>query len=320
MAGARRSSKDPLAGALRALEDAGFKGAAIPVSRLDEMRSDYADLLDRGALSGRFYKEITSRYTLEWDFDTAPRLETARSAIITAAQQPKICLEFHSRGKKYYGIIPPTYVRDTDGAVREAISAHLAAHGYRIWDALLPGKLFAVRTGLARYGRNNIAYIKGWGSYFRLRAFFSDAPCSADVWRKPRALELCSRCKACMTNCPTKAIREEAFLIDGEKCLTFLNESAEGFPDWVDPAWHNCVIGCMLCQDVCPANKDHKNWLMPGAEFSDEETDLLLAAVAQEELPAATRDKLEKVAMLDSYEVLRRNLSSLIEKEKGVDK
>ena len=49
-----------------------------------------------------------------------------------------------------------------------------------------------------------------------------------------------------MNKCPTKAIRQDRFLISAEQCLTFFNEKPDDFPEWVNPVWHNCLIGCMI--------------------------------------------------------------------------
>lgn len=299
------------------LHHAGFKGRVVSTNHLPELESDFARLLETGDLNKDFYDEIVSRYGLDWDFKPPSKLPTASSIIITAAQQPKISLEFHHDGESYYGIIPPTYVYNTDAAVLKVISKYLDEHEYRVCDARVPAKLLAVRSGLARYGRNNITYIDGWGSYFRLRAYFSDAPCMEEHWQEWRAMELCNKCTACVKKCPTSAIGEGRFLVDAGKCLTFFNEGEKGFPEWIDPTWHNCLIGCMICQDVCPANKDHTSWLMPGAEFSDEETIMILEGVSRDDLPAQTREKLQKVYMLDSYELLKRNLKVLIDRVKG---
>ncbi|MDH4211954.1 MAG: FeS-binding protein [candidate division WOR-3 bacterium] len=297
------------------LHQAGFKNSVISTDHLPELQSEYGRLLDDGDLDRDFYDEIVRRYGLNWDFEPPGKLPKARSIIITAAQQPKISMEFQYKGRKFYGIIPPTYVYDTDATVLGVISAYLNDHKYKVCDALLPTKMIAVRSGLARYGRNNITYIDGWGSYYRLKAYFSDMPCDVDSWQESVAMEQCRKCTACVTKCPTSAIGKDRFLIDAGKCLTFFNEGVEEFPKWIDPAWHNCLIGCMICQDVCPANKEHVSWLMPGAEFSGEETNMILKGVSQDNLPAQTREKLQKVSMLDSYPLLKRNLRALAERE-----
>jgi epoxyqueuosine reductase len=296
------------------LADADFKSAFVATEHLPELRHDFEKLLAEKTLNRGFYDEIVSRYGLCWHFELPVSFRTARSVIITAVPQPKTSLQFELHGKKYFSIVPPTYVHDTDKVALDIMSPLLAKHGYEIHDALLPSKLLAVRSGLARYGRNNISYIEEWGSYYRLRAFFSDMPCPQDNWREPVALELCSKCTACIKKCPTEAISADRFLVNAGKCLTFFNEKEDAFPDWLDPAWHNCLIGCMICQDVCPANKDHTAWIMPGGDFSERETGMILDGVSKDKLPANTAQKLQNVCMLESYELLQRNLGVLIDK------
>lgn len=296
------------------LAKADFKIAFVSTGRLPELRQDLDRLLAQKELDRTFYDEIVSRYGLHWQFGPTADFPEGRSIIITAAPQPKTSVEFRFAGTKYYAIIPPTYLYDTDQEIVDLISPILKEHGYHMSSVLLPAKLLAVRSGLAKYGRNNITYINGWGSYHRLRAFLSDMPCSDDNWREPVALEMCSTCKACINKCPTRAIRSDRFLVDAGRCLTYFNEGSEDFPGWIEAGWHNCLIGCMICQDVCPANKEHTAWIMPGGDFSEEETKMILDGVLRDRLPVTTAEKLRKVGMLEDYKLLQRNLSVLIER------
>ena len=304
-----------LADLQKQLLDADFKSTVVSTERLPDLQNGFEKLLEDKSLDKAFYDEIVERYGLEWHFDLPSDFPEAKSIILTAAPQPKVSLEFALSGNKHYAIIPPTYIHDTDQEVRDIIAAYLQKHGYEISNARLPTKLLAVRSGLAKYGRNNIAYIDGWGSYFRLRAFFSDIPCTNDHWQEPEALELCSKCTACVKKCPTHAISTDRFLVNAGKCLTFFNEASYDFPEWIAPEWHNCLIGCMICQDVCPANREHTAWIMPGGEFSEEETEMILQGVSKDKLPTQTSKKLEKVAMLDDFELLQRNLRVLLKKK-----
>jgi epoxyqueuosine reductase len=178
----------------------------------------------------------------------------------------------------------------------------------------LPEKLLAVRGGLAQYGKNNITYVNGSGSFHRPVVFVSDFPCEADNWREPTAMGKCEKCSACMQACPTAAIGSDRFLMHAERCLTFLNERSKEFPEWLSPAWHNSLVGCMICQKVCPANKDVLKWTESGVTFDNAETDLILNGVSEERLPRKTFEKLKKQGMMVYYDVLGRNLRVLMEK------
>ena len=294
------------------LINAGFKSSIVSIQHLSDLQCDLENLLEKGILDRDFYDEIISPYDSPFNFESPADFPTAKSIIITAALHPKVSVKFKLSDKTYCAIIPPTYLHDTDEEASNIISLHLGNYGYKICDAILPKKLLAVHSGLASYGRNNLAYINDWGSFFRLKAFFSDIPCVADNWQEVKVMEYCNKCTACMNKCPTGAIREDRFLINAEKCLTFLNEKIDDFPKWIDPAWHNSLIGCMKCQDVCPANKDYTNWIVPGREFLEEETLMILKGVSKDKLPLETIEKLKRLYLFDDYNLLPRNLGVLI--------
>ena len=124
----------------------------------------------------------------------------------------------------------------------------------------------------------------------------------------------CENCSACRRNCPSGAISAERFLLYAERCITYHNEhpSDVPFPAWLDPSWHNCLLGCMYCQNVCPQNRDFWSWVEEGAEFSEKETGLFLQGVPLEQLPAATAEKLEWLELTEYADVLPRNLRALL--------
>jgi epoxyqueuosine reductase len=216
--------------------------------------------------------------------------------------------------KSYPVVIPPTYYSAIDNDVADRLKANLEPQGYRLQKVRLPEKLLAVRSGLAQYGKNNITYVKGMGSFQRPVVFISDHPCADDSWGKAAVLEHCENCSACRKACPTNAMDQDRFQLYAERCLTFHNESTAAFPQWLSPSWHNSLVGCMICQKVCPANKDVVKWIETGVTFDNEETDLILNGVSREQLLPKTFEKLKGLDILRYYDVLARNLKALIEK------
>ena len=180
--------------------------------------------------------------------------------------------------------------------------------------AEVPKKLLAVRSGLAAYGRNNITYVSGMGSFHRLVAFISDLPCNRDEWRAPRVMERCSRCGACLRNCPTGAISDDRFLLHVERCISLHNEEPARvpFPEWIDPSWHNSLVGCMLCQKVCPQNKELVNWVKDGPQFSEQETAPVLQGIPLDRLPDETAAKWKNLSLDEGYDIYPRNLRALL--------
>jgi epoxyqueuosine reductase len=165
---------------------------------------------------------------------------------------------------------------------------------------------------MAKYGKNNIAYVEDLGSFVRLRAFLSDMPAGSIDWLEPRVMKECDSCKACLKVCPTRAIVSDRFLIHAERCITFLNEWPGEFPEWVDPAWHNSLVGCMKCQLVCPVNKRFVSWVKEGEGFTEAETELVLNGVPLDHIPPDTVDKLNRCYMLEYLDVMPRNLRALM--------
>lgn len=296
------------------LEEAGFRISLIAVERIAEVRDYFAGLLKTGELKRTFH----DGYLCGFDSGPPEDFPAARSVIVAAARQPKVRVRFNHSGHTRSYVIPPTYDSSIDKRVLDAIRSSLDGHGLEARKARLPWKSLAVRSGLASYGRNNITYVEGWGSYFRLAGFYSDLPCEADDWKEPEAMKVCERCTACLEACPSGAIGGDRFLLQAERCITLYNEETPEFPGWIDRAWHNSLVGCMICQDVCPANRANVDWLEGDVEFSEAETGLLLEARPLDRLPAEVARKLEAADLLVAYEVLPRNLRALLEATRGI--
>ncbi len=296
----------------RLMRKDGFPAAVFSADRLQELRVNFLKPVKDGVMDPAFYDEIVGRYDLMWEFDPPTDKAPIKSIILVAGPQSKVRVVFQHAGSSFGVILPPTYPHDTDLQVVEKLSAYLLQSGYRAEHAILPEKLLAVRSSLARYGKNNISYIEGLGSFFRPRVFFSDLPCDSDDWQEVRMMDHCNECNACVRHCPTGAIAENRFLIHGERCLTYFNEGEACFPDWIETSWHNSLIGCMVCQDVCPANKDCREWIIEGECFSEEETVLILEGVPREQIPSQTAIKLKKLNLLEHYGLLKRNLRAVI--------
>jgi epoxyqueuosine reductase len=293
---------------LSRLIERGYRCSIVSVQRLDDLKQEIESRRNQGLLDQRVYRE----YFTSFSYYPPECLTGAESLIIVATPQPQIQVMFHWNGKSHPLIIPPTYLHYSDGMVKDLLADTLEPKGYHIASSLLPVKLLSARSGLCFYGKNNICYVPGMGSFHRLKAFYSDLPCLEDVWHEPVMLEDCENCSACLNACPTGAITSDRFLIKAERCLTFLNETSTDFPDWLDPSWHNCLVGCLHCQKACPQNADLVEWIQPGAEFSEEETSLLLNGVPLKKLPAETVKKLEKLYMLEYLDILPRNLKAVL--------
>jgi epoxyqueuosine reductase len=286
------------------LEKAGFKARAVSSRHLRELEEKIATLRASGALDKRL-----SEVYLQFDY----QLPSARTVFIVSIPQALTRAYFTWKGRVYSADIPPTYIsKGDDSKANAALHASLDRAGFQISRVRLPAKTLAARSGLASYGRNNVTYVPGWGSYHRLIAFWSDCPCDEDTWQEASVMKQCGKCLRCVENCPTGCISKDRFLIHAENCLTWHNEREDDFEPWIKPGWHNALVGCMRCQEACPMNRAQTSRIQQGPLFSEDETEVLLCKTPSDKLPAGTRQKLARVAMDDSASVLARNLSALL--------
>jgi epoxyqueuosine reductase len=300
---------------LSQLAEGGYQGRIVSIAHLGALQEE----LEGHYKQGRVDPELYRTYLAKFSFSPPEDLPATRSIIVVAVPQPQTRVTFTWDGEAVQYIIPPTYLeRETESQAWELLTQVLEPPGYRVAKAILPKKLLAVRSGLAAYGKSNITYVPGMGSFHGLVVAFSDLPAPEDNWQPAQMLDACQKCSACLRHCPTGAITSERFLLVAERCITYHNEkpSEVPFPAWIDPAWHNCLVGCLHCQRVCPQNRDVRGWVHDGAEFSQEETALLLQGIPFDQLPPVVTAKLERVEM-DSYaRVLSRNLNALLTQQR----
>ncbi len=299
----------PLAALLNAR---GYRGKIVAIGHVGALENEIMTRRRKGLL----YPELYEAYLASFDFACHRKFKDARSLIVVSAAQPQVKVTFIRKEKPYPVIIPPTYSFGTDNDIENFLKADLEPQGYQLKKVRLPEKLLAVRSGLAQYGKNNITYVNGMGSFHQPVVFISNVPCAQDGWREATVLDQCQNCQACAKACPTDAIGSDRFQLHAERCLTFHNERPNDFPEWLSPAWHNSLVGCMICQKACPANKDVVKWIATGPTFSAEETDLILNSVSGEQLPRETAEKLRALGMMEYDHVLARNLRALFEKSR----
>lgn len=290
----------------------GHPSRVISIRHLEEIRADVEGLHESGLLDNDLFNSRLRRLV----YKVPDGLPDAKSIIVMAVPQPAYKITFHWQGAAYPVILPPTYADgdEIDHLVKQQLMGAMGVGPERLVQCTLPLKTLATRSGLARYGRNNITYVEKLGSFHVLTAFYTDYPFDVDHWQEREALPACSECTSCIDACPTKAIAEDRFLIRADRCLTFLNEKTADhpFPEWVRPEWHNAIAGCMHCQNACPHNSTMRDILVGREEFGERDTEYLLTGEFEGERAAAMGRRLHMLGL--ELNLFPRNLVALIDK------
>jgi len=299
----------------------GYRVAAADISLLEEVRSALKKRLQAGEIEPGFYRENLTFFT----YLKGCPIKKPRSILLIAVPLPAYILSFSIGGKKIETILPPTYVRyrkifeDVRDDLREALS------GFRFRLELLsaPLKALANRMGLISYGRNNIGYISGIGSYFQLVGLVSDRRFGTK--RLPPnppepLLPRCQECRICAAACPTGAIDRERILIHADKCYTLFSESPNPIPEHLNPPSPKCLIGCLRCQELCPENKALLRHEAAAVSFDEEETAAFLG-ITPPTSPAfeLAQAKFQTLGLTEGIPVFRRNLQKTLERS-GLNK
>ncbi|MCX5976253.1 MAG: DUF1730 domain-containing protein [Coprothermobacterota bacterium] len=135
----------------------------------------------------------------------------------------------------------------------------------------LQEKGWAWRSGLGWRGRNTLLFHPAWGSRLLLGELLVSEELEASESSEQEQLKhtpvsRCGDCRLCLEACPTGALEENEsdsirpsapfFHLHVERCLDTLTLHHPGsLPDWARSALGQRLVGCDLCQEVCPYNK-----------------------------------------------------------------
>jgi len=294
----------------------GYRVSWGPAAVVSEARREIVERRANGEFEASFFHDELEGLASE---DADPRRKTV---VMVAKPVPAHRIYFRLHGRRIETLLPPTYVRyrATFEDVRQDLERNGLA-GAHVEHLDWPVKAVAARVGLVRYGRNNVTYAPGLGSYVQLCGFLTDAPLpvSGHGPYPPALLDECAHCGACASACPTGAIDEDRVLLRGERCLTHLNENPGSWPQWLPASAHHCLMGCLACQQACPVNGE-LDVVDSGLEFSEEETRVLMEGLPESRGSAecGIRFKLAWLGQPYAEPVLGRNLKILLDAQARV--
>lgn len=117
-------------------------------------------------------------------------------------------------------------------------------------------RAWARKAGLGWTGKNSQLISPRHGSYFFIGGILIDKEIRCET---PAGIpDHCGRCTRCIDACPGNALIKPRIL-DSRRCISYLTIEHKGA---LDPAmkmdFHNRVVGCDICQEVCPWNSKSK--------------------------------------------------------------
>lgn len=149
-------------------------------------------------------------------------------------------------------IHPYYYASQRAYRLADDIAKAHSADGVQWREDILLKPIFARLPGFSQ-GTNTLSYTENYGSRFHVQILTLDEaiPPTHHLEEQRHPLH-CGDCHRCVEACPTGAL--EGGMFHRERCLRNWQVSGQIYPEGVREKMGNRLIGCDVCQRVCPHN------------------------------------------------------------------
>jgi epoxyqueuosine reductase len=230
-----------------------------------------------------------------------------RAASAPASDDPKSPRGWISRyawGDDYHEVLQQK-LRALISEMRAEFSVPFDARAYTDTGPIIE-RIAAKYAGLGWLAKNTCLINSQLGSWLFLGVIVTTLALEPSLARDaPPPPDLCGTCTRCLDACPTQAF-PEPYVLDARRCISYLTIELRGeIPEDLRSVMGSAVIGCDICQDVCPWNRKAPVTSMAafqprispenGSSFVAPEIEWL-ASLTQQEFSAAFRGSAVKRA------------------------
>jgi epoxyqueuosine reductase len=198
-------------------------------------------------------------------------LEGARSLIVVAlnynslprsaaspehgdSESPRGWISRYAWGDDYHEVLQQK-LQALISEMHAQFAEHFAARAYTDTGPIIE-RVAAKYAGLGWLAKNTCLINSQLGSWLFLGVIVTTLALEPTLPPgEPPPADLCGTCTRCLDACPTQAF-PEPYVLDARRCISYLTIELRGeIPEELRSHMGRAVIGCDICQDVCPWNR-----------------------------------------------------------------